>query len=209
MPTGHEKTAIPSGTVSVTAMVPLNWIPAPSSGPYRDKLQTACRLPWFPPTPRFGRRSVYTLTQSIVTTDSQTIAAKLNGEYIRAKNNNQRLSILGSRSAYHGTKLHYQNQKNTGTAHFLLPRYSFMHCHHRIALHQTGWAGNLSCHWHLYFSHGFPVPFPHPPQRSTPAPPGAATLFQLCHQLLHRHQLFILAVFLHIQNRIAVVTIFE
>lgn len=53
------------------------------------------------------RRSVYTLTQSIVTTDSQTIAAKLNGEYIRAKNNNQRLSILGSRSAYHGTKLHY------------------------------------------------------------------------------------------------------
>lgn len=88
MPTGHEKTAIPSGTVSVTAMVPLNWIPAPSSGPYRDKLQTACRLPWFPPTPRFGRRSVYTLTQSIVTTDSQTIAAKLNGEYIRAKNNN-------------------------------------------------------------------------------------------------------------------------
>ena len=107
MPTGHEKTAIPSGTVSVTAMVPLNWIPAPSSGPYRDKIQTACRLPWFLPTPRFGRRSVYTLTQSIVTTDSQTIAAKLNGEYIRAKNNNQRLSILGSRSAYHGTKLHY------------------------------------------------------------------------------------------------------
>ena len=84
----------------MTAMVPLNWIPAPSSGPYRDKLQTAWRLPWFPPTPRFGRRSVYTLTQSIVTTDSQTIAAKLNGEYIRAKNNNQRLSILGSRSAY-------------------------------------------------------------------------------------------------------------
>ena len=85
----------------------------------------------------------------------------------------------------------------------MLPRYSFTHCHHRIALHQTGWAGNLSCHWHLYFSHGFPVPFPHPPQRSTPAPPpGAATLFQLCHQLLHRHQLFILAVFLHIQNRI-------
>ena len=84
----------------MTAMVPLNWIPAPSGGPYRDKLQTAWRLPWFPPTPRFGRRSVYTLTQSIVTTDSQTIAAKLNGEYIRAKNNNQRLSILGSRSAY-------------------------------------------------------------------------------------------------------------
>lgn len=82
MPTGHEKRAIPSGTVSVTAMVPLNWIPAPSSGLYRDKLQTACRLPWFPPTPRFGRRSVYTLTQSIVTTDSQTIAAKLNGESI-------------------------------------------------------------------------------------------------------------------------------
>ena len=67
----------------------------------------------------------------------------------------------------------------------MLPRYSFAHCHHRIALHQTGWAGNFSCHWHLYFSHGFPVPFPHPPQRSTPAPPGAATLFQLCHQLLH------------------------
>ena len=84
----------------MTAMVPLNWIPAPSSEPYRDKIQTACRLPWFLPTPRFGRRSVYTLTQSIVTTDSQTIAAKLNGEYIRAKNNNQRLSILGSRSAY-------------------------------------------------------------------------------------------------------------
>ena len=44
-------------------------------------------------------------------------------------------------------------------------------------------------------------------RREVPLPPGAATLFQLCYQLLHRHQLFILAVFLHIQNRIAAVTI--
>ena len=37
--------------------------------------------------------------------------------------------------------------------------------------------------------------------------PGAAALFQLCYQLLHRHQLFILAVFLHIQSHIAAMTV--